>query len=428
MNMQWSEIDARYPEWENPGVHLAQQVMAAQDSIEWDGSIPVFLGWAEPIVNASSDKLFRPVVLNDISEWPTEWDKQNVLFHTVRHYFDNGGTVCYVVNRGEKPAEISADAVTSVVTKLCTSFLMELRISLVAIPQLTEWLADDAPESVASNHIRAWQALREACGSRRDLFFVLDAPREMTVARKCIEIIRDTEHRIFENNWGQHAAIYGPHLVTDYADLGLHYLVLPPCGAVLGLISRVDQQVGIWTAPANEELAHTIEPEYRETEARDWFEFSKPSMNVIRSFPGRGVRVWGCRTLATDADSPMRYVQVRRLLTYIEENLSMLCRFAVFESNDAMTWYKLYAVISDWLHELWSAGGLAGVSEEQAFQIQIGLNGSMTVDDVANGLLIIRVKLAVLNAAEFVEIQLTVNQPASAQSEGSMGGGNGQRS
>lgn len=437
MSRQWSE------QWDTPGVRLAETDSESPPTSEAPSAVPVWVGWIDEETACGNQHLIRqPVRLTTVDDWP--WKTQDLryqqapLYQSVRHYFDNGGDLCYVYVLHVSSETLSAEMAKDLMKALGDPqtygpLISEPDITLVAVPQLVGLMqrlsaaggsigsfspADGSIrpvmlDEVARSWVDLWRDLLNACQARPDWFFVLDAPRDMTLAQRCLDLLRTTQPL---GERGQHAALYGPHLVTNYRDktegAAEQMLVLPPSSAVLGMMARADRERGVWSAPANEALAQVLRPEYRESGARQWFDVSQPSINLIRSFPGRGVRVWGCRTLAPATAGPFRYVQVRRLLTYVETSLTRLCRFAVFEPNGPMTWFKLKSVAGAWLHELWRLGGLAGAREEQAFEVLAGLGESMTADDVKAGRLFVKIRLAVLLAAEFIEIQLRFDQQA----------------
>ncbi|WP_338911605.1 phage tail sheath family protein [Mycetohabitans rhizoxinica] len=414
MNMQWSE------QWSMSGVRLAETNSVTPQAPQVPSAVPVWIGWLEQKVDSGSnpnDLLHSQLVrLTTIDDWPwKQQQEQQLLYQSVRHYFNNGGDLCYVYML-RMPSKPTFEQLKAVLGNPQTyePIVNQTDITLVAVPQLvraTELSAMAAEsagavllDTAAQSYIDLWCNLLSACQGRPDWFFVLDAPRDMALAQACLEALRSS-HALGER--GQHAALYGPHLVTDYED---GPQVLPPSGAVVGMMVRTDRERGVWSAPANEALARVVRTECHESGAQQWFSATAPSINLIRRFPGRGVRVWGCRTLAGTTAGPFRYVQVRRLLTYVQTSLTQLCQFAVFEPNEPMTWFKLKSVVGAWLHELWQLGGLAGAREEQAFEVHVGLGESMTAHDVMTGQLRIKVRLAVLHAAEFVEIQLRLDQ------------------
>ncbi|QRR07656.1 phage tail sheath family protein (plasmid) [Burkholderia sp. MS455] len=413
--------------WLEPGVRLTQATMAADGwSDELPSAVPVFIGWSSVPHNDSDAACWSSVASweqlpAEAKVWPP------VLCDTVQHYFDNGGGPCFVLT-AQPPGDLStatefANWWQTLVQEVSGRVLSEPTITLAAVPQLVtqvEWMGISAEAqlqgavSVESILIAAWRVLLSACASRPDLFFVLDAPSQPATARACVELLRGDQAL---GALGQHAALYGPHLVTDYrqsaqADVSVvevdGFRVVPPCGAVLGVYVRTDAASGVWKAPANEALAHVVKPQVRETLTSGWFDVSKVTINLIRSFAGRGTRVWGCRTLDGRAGSPFRYVQVRRAVTWIETNLRQICRFAVFEPNHEITWFQLRGLCSAWLRRLWLDGGLAGADEAHAYSVQVGRNESMTAVDIEAGRLIVTIGVALLHAAEFIEVKLVL--------------------
>jgi len=122
-------------------------------------------------------------------------------------------------------------------------------------------------------------------------------------------------------------------------------------------------------------------------------------VNVIRRFPGRGIRVWGARTLSSD---PLwKYVNVRRLFIFIEASIYEATQWVVFEPNNDQLWARLKQTITLFLRTQWRAGALLGAKEDEAFTVAVGRD-TMTQDDILNGRLIIEVGIAPVRPAEFV--------------------------
>ncbi|HGM5307311.1 TPA: phage tail sheath family protein [Serratia marcescens] len=397
--------------WSAPGIRLSSSVSADDErSGEPPSAIPVFIGWNNTPELGGKDAEWSaflvPVATWD--QWPACLRKEegSCLQETVRHYFDNGGDKCWVLMAKQPPLE--SELTEEWWRKVSVPLLQEPTITLVAVPQLAERLeakgGEDANNgTIAAEFITQWHNLLSACSKRHDLFFVLDAPRRVDIANECIRQLRDMQ-RLGEG--AMHVALYGPHLVTDYPSCLEKKLplTLPPCGAVLGVYARTDVAEGVWKAPANELLHHVIKPEFDETHTHRWFDVEHESINATRSFVGRGTRIWGCRTLSHG--TRFRYVQVRRTVTWIEANLKQICRFAVFEPNNEITWFQLRGLCRAWLRRLWLDGGLAGTDETDAFSVRIGLHESMTADDIDAGRLVVQIEVAVLHAAEFIEVKL----------------------
>lgn len=130
------------------------------------------------------------------------------------------------------------------------------------------------------------------------------------------------------------------------------------------------------------------------------------SINTIRSFTGKGVLVWGARTLAGN-DNEWRYIPVRRFFIMVEESLRSSTSFVVFEPNDTNTWIRLKSMIANFLTLQWKCGALAGSKPDDAFYVKVGLNETMTLLDISEGRIIIEVGMAMLRPAEFTIVRFS---------------------
>jgi len=180
----------------------------------------------------------------------------------------------------------------------------------------------------------------------------------------------------------------------------------PPSGAVAGMYARTDSARGVWKAPAGQDadLRGVTEPsvDLREDEIS---ELSAVGVNCIRRLP-TGTVVWGARTLASDAE--WKYVNVRRLILYLEHSIDRGTRWAVFEPNDEPVWARLRAQCGNFLYTLFRAGAFQGTTPDRAYFVQCGRD-TMTQDDIDNGRLVILVGVAPLRPAEFVIIRIEHN-------------------
>jgi len=194
------------------------------------------------------------------------------------------------------------------------------------------------------------------------------------------------------------------------AALDKERIIMPPSSAIAGVYAFVDSGSGVWKAPANVSLASVIEPVIKLNSA-DQEDFNidsnaGKSVNVIRSFTGKGVIVWGARTLMGN-DNEWRYINVRRLFNYVEESIQKSTAFAVFEPNTPITWLKVRAMIESFLEDLWRSGGLAGETKENAFFVNVGLGTSMTEQDVLEGRMNVEVGMAAVRPAEFIILKFS---------------------
>ena len=182
--------------------------------------------------------------------------------------------------------------------------------------------------------------------------------------------------------------------------------LLPASSAVVGKYAEVDNTRGVWKAPANIGIDYAIGPEILITNRVQEglnvdVNFGK-SINVIRSFQGRGPAIiWGARTLAGN-DNEWRYIPVRRYFNMVEESTKNATEQFVFEPNDKNTWVRVKAMIENYLTLQWKAGALQGATTDQAFFVRIGLNLTMTYFDILEGRMIVEIGLAVVRPAEFI--------------------------
>lgn len=185
-------------------------------------------------------------------------------------------------------------------------------------------------------------------------------------------------------------------------------LTLMPSSSMAGVYAAVDATRGVWKAPANvslayvDSLAENVNQEDNGTLNVD--ATSGKSINAIRTFAGRGVLVWGARTLAGN-DNEWRYVNVRRLFNFVEESLKKATEGLVFEPNDANTWANVKSLSSNFLTNIWRDGALAGAKPEHAFFVKVGLNETMTAQDILEGKLIVLVGMAAVRPAEFIMLK-----------------------
>ncbi|WP_109302608.1 phage tail sheath C-terminal domain-containing protein [Aquimarina sp. AU474] len=193
------------------------------------------------------------------------------------------------------------------------------------------------------------------------------------------------------------------------AEIGQLPIILPPSSGMAGVYARTDSTRGVWKAPANVGMNYVIKPtvhiSHEEQESLNVHETGK-SINAIRTFSGKGTLVWGARTLAGN-DNEWRYVSVRRFFNMAEESIKKASEQFVFEPNDANTWVKVKAMITNFLNLQWRAGALAGPTPDKAFYVNVGLGETMTAQDVLEGYMIVEIGMAVVRPAEFIILKFS---------------------
>ena len=191
-------------------------------------------------------------------------------------------------------------------------------------------------------------------------------------------------------------------------------IALPPSASVAGVYARVDNSRGVWKAPANEGFNDIINLNVRlddlQQESLNVDVNNGFSVNVIRTFTGRGIRIWGARTLAGN-DNEWRYIPVRRFFNMVEESVKKATYQFVFEPNDANTWIRIQGMIENFLVLQWRAGALQGSTPEKAFYVSVGLGKTMTALDILEGRLIVEIGMAVVRPAEFIILRFMHKLP-----------------
>ncbi|MEO1053676.1 MAG: phage tail sheath C-terminal domain-containing protein [Bacteroidota bacterium] len=193
-------------------------------------------------------------------------------------------------------------------------------------------------------------------------------------------------------------------------ELDKNRMVLYPSSTMAGVMARVDNERGVWKAPANVGVRRVIEPNIlvsdEEQAELNVDATSGKSINVIRQFAGKGPVVWGARTLAGN-DNEWRYVPVRRFFIFAEESIKKATEPVVFEPNDANTWLKVKAMIENFLSTLWRDGALAGAKPEDAFFVNVGLGTTMTSLDILEGRMNVEIGMAAVRPAEFIILKFS---------------------
>jgi hypothetical protein len=189
-------------------------------------------------------------------------------------------------------------------------------------------------------------------------------------------------------------------------DLRKELNLLPPSASMAGIYSMVDNNVGVFQSPANIGVGSVIKPaiSISSDQQEDLnLPTSGKAINAIRSFPGKGVLVWGARTLDGNSQD-WRYISVRRTVIFIEQSIKFAAEPYVFEPNTSSTWSNMKAMLVNFLTNVWQSGALAGATPEDAFSVDVGLGNTMTPVDILDGYMRISVKIAVTRPAEFIVI------------------------
>jgi len=209
--------------------------------------------------------------------------------------------------------------------------------------------------------------------------------------------------------------VISPKLNMIIAEMSEMINLMPPSSAMAGAYSMVDFTASVAQSPANISLGSVISPAVNinnDNQEDLNMPLNGKAVNAIRSFQGKGVLVWGARTLDGNSKD-YRYISVRRTMTYLEQSVKFAAEAFVFAPNNSTTWSTLRATVSNFLTNQWQSGLLAGQSPEDAYQVEIGLGSTMTANDILDGVLKMTVKVAITRPAEFIVITFEQQQQKS---------------
>ena len=196
------------------------------------------------------------------------------------------------------------------------------------------------------------------------------------------------------------------HYKSAFEDLLKVVNLMPPGGAIACVYAMTDNSFDVWKAPAKAGLISVVSPAVAIDEAQQQ-DMNVPldgkAVNAIRTFIGRGVLVWGARTLDGNSQD-WRYINVRRTMIMLEQSIKSAAEAFVFEPNDASTWAQVQSMIENFLNNQWKAGALAGATPKDAYAVSVGLGSTMSGQDILDGYMRVTVKVAVVRPAEFIVI------------------------
>ncbi len=242
------------------------------------------------------------------------------------------------------------------------------------------------------------------CETLKDRFAVLEAPQNLPAGTTIGNLRPPTDSK--------YAAYYYPWVkVFDPITKGPK--LVPPGGLVVGIYARSDTERGVHKAPANEVVRGATDLQTKISKGQQGL-LNPRGVNVIRAFPGRGIRVWGARTISSD--TLWKYINVRRLFIYIEESIEKGTQWVVFEPNNEKLWARVVATITQFLTGVWRDGALMGTKPEEAFFVKCD-RSTMTQDDIDNGRLICVIGIAPTKPAEFVIFRIAQWAGGSAATE-----------
>ncbi|MFF9074876.1 phage tail sheath family protein [Streptomyces sp. NPDC014872] len=267
-------------------------------------------------------------------------------------------------------------------------------ITTVAVPDLMS--AYERGLLDLESVIAVQQGIITHCELMGDRVAILDPPPGLSPQQ--IRAWR-TDRANFDSKY---ATFYYPWIRVADASSGRARLV-PPSGHIAGVWARNDESRGVHKAPANEVVRGAVALQTQLTKG-EHDQLNPIGLNCIRSFPGRGIRIWGARTLASDP--AWRYLNVRRLFNYLEESILAGTQWVVFEPNDDALWARIRRTVSAFLVNEWRKGALFGLTPEEAFYVKCDRETNPP-ESIDAGQVVCEIGVAPVKPAEFVVFRLS---------------------
>lgn len=244
-----------------------------------------------------------------------------------------------------------------------------------------------------TNHLAISMEMQKHCRRMRYRVGIIDCRQGMSLG----------EVREWRNNFDDsQLALYYPWVVTADPTGQRLEVALPPSGFVAGVYANTDVTRGVHKAPANEVVLGALRFDQEINKFQQ--ELLNPNgINCLRSFPGRGHRVWGGRTLSSDPE--WKYVNVRRYFNYLERSIEKSTQWAVFEPNGEALWGNIRSAVDDFLFNEWKNGRLLGGTPKAAYFVRCD-RSTMTQNEIDNGIMVCVVGVAALKPAEFVVFRI----------------------
>ena len=368
------------------------------------------------------------------------------LAETVRAFFTNGGLRCWVVNIATAVESSDTGALLAAMLGLFDRTGLELLllrpdVAIVALPDLHATVTaidevrvplpplaeqgrfvccpsirttDDAADLSAQaagplftdeQIIGAQQHLIARVGRDRWRVFALVTPQpDRTVSQ--VEGWRAALLAGADPDDFDCAALYWPWLRTVDRP-GAAIELACPLGHVAGIFARRDNQAGPHAAPANETVIGAIGTELAIDDALDERLYAK-GINPFRAFAGRGVQLWGARTLrwvepasAVARPDPLGFVNVRRCLSAIERSVERIGQMFAFEPNAAILRFGLAQAVAGYLIGVHRAGALLGRAPNEGFFVRC--DASLNPPEaIAAGQVVCEIGVAIAAPAEFL--------------------------
>jgi phage tail sheath protein FI len=380
------------PVYLSPGVYV-EEVPGTPPITGVGTSTAAFIGFVDPAVvmppTPADPAVLYTLAPVEVPQLVTNWTQfttkfgdfqaaNSILAHAVYGFLNNGGTACYVTRVAD---------ITDVTVALQKLEAID-EIAIVAVPGSL----DDAVQGAVIAH----------CENMKDRFAIIDGqspPPSPINANNIKGAVGDSDFAAIYFPW---IMVFDPATKDDPVTKGR--IFVPPSGHMAGIYARVDAERGVHKAPANEPVRGALGLEY--SVSKNEQDLLNPTgINVIRNLNG-ALRVWGARTLGGNGNGEFKYINVRRLMLFMEESIDEGTQFVVFEPNNPALWQRIIRSVSAFLTNVWRSGALFGLTPEEAFYVKC--DETTNPPDVRElGQVVTEIGVAIVKPAEFVIFRIT---------------------
>ncbi|HIO92577.1 MAG TPA: phage tail sheath family protein [Leucothrix mucor] len=383
------------PSHSSPGVFVEETSLHSHSIEGVSTYVVAFVGSTNKGVTA------EPILINKFEDYTAEFgdiaSEADSMGLAVQAYYLNGGETAYICSLS---AEISN---ASVYTDFYDDTLHKYHdISIIVLP--------DEQMSASGAGNAAIRATLAYCKKMENCILIIDPPQgyELDDANAVTALSLPTSsYSVFYYPWVKVANPFYHSDTSDVLPKKEKTLLVAPSAIAAGMWVKTDKARGVWKSPAGVQTQLTdVEGLEFNVDNLQQEQLGPLGVNCIRELPNHGLIFWGARTLATNANIEMRYIPVRRMAIYIKESIDKGTQWVALEANNALLWATLRENISIFMNGLARSGAFMGMTDDQAYFVRCDLNDTMTVADIDNQTVIVRIGFAPLKPAEFVILRI----------------------
>ncbi|MCI3935566.1 phage tail sheath family protein [Chryseobacterium aahli] len=427
--------------YKTPGVYVEEVAKFPPSVAQVETAIPAFIGYTaeglkneptrissmleyEALFGKAKAEAFTVTVNTDNSVEATVVPSDFKMYYAMQMYFANGGGPCYIVSVGDLATGYPSSVEIGDLEDGLATLEREDEPTLIVFPD-AEALADQA--------YKLYEKALDQAELLKDRFVIMDVVGDVDEFKdttgpsvgpsgdrlKYGAVYYPKLETVLSYNYDA-STVQGVNLATLKTSNSELYnkvkkaiestsVVLAPSSTMAGIYAKVDSTSGVFKAPANVGLNYVVAPTVKISHEEQTVYNVNPtgrSINAIRAFTGKGTLVWGARTLDGNSNE-WRYISVRRFFNMVEESVKKATERFVFEPNTANTWIRVQTMIENFLNQQWQDGALAGSKPEEAYYVSVGLNKTMSAQDILEGRMIVEIGMAAVRPAEFIVLRFS---------------------